>query len=113
MGMAIPCGIIAAGVSNEANNYACGLESSHFCLHGWTSVFAMIVAFSIHLVVHLLFLTRFFTSARFGLRHVPAKSTYEEVVPSFPCTWFTANPVHCLRSRYIYHDASSNYCSAR
>lgn len=41
----------------------------------------------------------------FGLpENVNAKEKYEECAKLRPCSWFSSNPVHCLRSKFIFKD---------
>jgi len=65
---------------------------------------SMIGAFLGHVVIHALLIC-FFVPRFAPEPHQPAKETYEELAKTTPATWFSVNPVHCLRSKYIYqHD---------
>jgi predicted membrane protein len=79
----------------------------------WQVVFGAVI---VHLALHVLVL-RFAISAILGTveklyRHSRKQDmTYSEAAVHIACSWFTANPVHCLRSRYIYqHKPPCVYC---
>jgi len=63
---------------------------------------SMASAFVVHVVVHWLLL--YYLVPLFGRDHERAELTYPEVARSIPCSWFSANPVHCLRSKYLHCD---------
>lgn len=79
-----------------------------FCLEKWHLTAACTAAFIFHFVVHTLLLVHWVP--RWGLKDEDlelagvqkATDTYKELNKSTPCTWFSSNPVHCLRSKYIF-----------
>lgn len=86
-----------------------------FCLQGPSLVLVCSGAFLWHFVLHLVVLVHFVP--RWGLKddgHAVKKptDTYKEVNRDEPCSWFTSNPVHCLRSKFIYkHERPCVFCS--
>lgn len=77
-----------------------------YCVEGvWELVPLCSVFWILHCVVHLLILVH--VVPRFGEKVVGSgaeTNQYEACAKETPCTWFTANPVHCLRSKYIRDD---------
>uniref|UniRef100_A0A7S2AP14 Uncharacterized protein n=1 Tax=Alexandrium andersonii TaxID=327968 RepID=A0A7S2AP14_9DINO len=63
----------------------------------------MLAAFSLHVFAHWLILFWIVPMCRRDHEDTPVD--YATVSRETPCSWFSANPVHCLRSRYIHrHD---------
>lgn len=98
--LAVPCGFMAACIVFKAS---C-LDMSPFCLHGCHLVVACVSAFVAHVALHwlLIFWVVPVICHRSGGGHGGSTQKYCDVASATPCTWFSANPVHCLRSRYIY-----------
>lgn len=67
----------------------------------WTVLWQLMIWNTLHIIVHMLVLL--FVVPRFGRKHHRSESTYAECAARTPCSWFNANTVHCLRSKYIYH----------
>merc|ERR1719313_57328 len=76
----------------------------------YTVVFAMVGAFILHVVVHcvlLYFVVPVLVAhkrEKDGLAKEGAmlmSTTYKEIAPNSPCNWFNANPINCMRSRFI------------
>jgi len=94
--MALPCCILLA----------CLIFKMH-CLPGnegaanFTVVVQIIAACTVHTVLHISMLL--FVVPCCGRVHHRSESSYAEAASRLPCNWFNANPVHCLRSKYIYH----------
>lgn len=67
------------------------------------------LAFFVHVIVHTLILV--YIVPLFGkASKEPSKMEYEFTAKSLPCSWFSSNPVYCLRSEYVYkHDPPSDY----
>jgi hypothetical protein len=63
------------------------------------------VTFAVHCVVHWIALRHVCPMFARLPPHVPSKRTYSDVAKTCALTWFSANPVHCLRSKHI-HDHS-------
>lgn len=95
--MAFPCGMMASVIVFKANCLIPGL----WCIEGWVLMFGCVGAFVSSILVHwaLLFgLVPFFVQGG----HDVSTKPYAEVASETPLTWFTANPVHCLRSKHLY-----------
>merc|ERR1740121_7189 len=72
------------------------------------------IAFLGHMIVHTALL--YFLVPKWGLSEedlgedLHADVSYKEVNEQNACSWFSANMVHCLRSKYIYcHDTPCMY----
>mmetsp|Transcript_110251 Transcript_110251/g.235457 ORF Transcript_110251/g.235457 Transcript_110251/m.235457 type:complete len:991 (-) Transcript_110251:99-3071(-) len=95
--LAIPCGFMAACAVFKGN---C-LDMSPYCIHEDHLFEACCGAFITHVAFHWLCL--FYVVPRFAREEKDqAEHEYSHVAPTTPCTWFSANPVHCLRSKHIY-----------
>merc|ERR1712190_586700 len=78
------------------------LEVSPFCMRGHSLAIACISAVIGHVIIHWIILA--FVVPKFKCAEKEqAEHPYEEISAGTPCTWFTANPVHCLRSKHIYN----------
>jgi hypothetical protein len=97
--MALPCCILLS----------CLIFKFH-CLPGyedisaWKIIREMAIACTLHIVIHLCVVL--FVIPRCGqafLKHKRTKTSYAQAAGELPCSWFNANPIHCLRSKYIYH----------
>merc|ERR1719329_1011710 len=65
----------------------------------WASCF---MAFALHLVFHILILKYVLPIFEVSPDDDSNKIDYKETARVTACSWFTANPVHCLRSEHIY-----------
>lgn len=92
------CGLILSVLVFKSN-----CEGHGYCLQDKPLVAACTGAFILHTIVHWLLLI--YVVPRFGIQAKDALNTdiYKEVNEKLACSWFSANPVHCLRSRYIYN----------
>lgn len=97
--MAIPTGIVAAAV----------IVKARVTLHDlapWASdsrSHAAAVGFFAHVALHWLLL--FCVVPLFEPPEKQTEKTYAELASDVPCNWFSANPVHCLRSQYVHGDS--------
>eukprot|EP00746_Dinoflagellata_sp_MGD_P066780 gnl/MRDRNA2_/MRDRNA2_27622_c0_seq1.p1 gnl/MRDRNA2_/MRDRNA2_27622_c0~~gnl/MRDRNA2_/MRDRNA2_27622_c0_seq1.p1 ORF type:complete len:1095 (+),score=104.16 gnl/MRDRNA2_/MRDRNA2_27622_c0_seq1:266-3286(+) len=110
---AVPCSLLAGCTAHRL------LQHHH--LINLANALAMIImpaVFTIlHLVLHVGILTRIEKMGikqqrrkRLALQHTNCIVTYKEAASHFASSWFNANPVHCLRSKYIYnHDPPCVY----
>merc|ERR1719343_221048 len=97
--MCIPCGTVLAALVFKANCQE-GLPWN-LCLTGWPLIGVCTGFFLLHVVIHTLVLQH--VVPKFGRPEAPpSKIPYNECAKQFPCSWFSANPVHCLRSKYVY-----------
>jgi len=68
-------------------------------------------AFCLHCLLHFVCL-KYLVPCFEPPPHQAATETYAEVAKGRPSTWFSANPVHCLRSKYIFKDNPPNiFCA--
>ena len=101
--MFAPCiATIATALVMKANCQGYG-----YCIKGAALVEAEIGMWFFHIFIHTLALK--FLVPVFGLKEDPdndphAGKKYKEVAEELACSWFSANPVHCLRSQYVQED---------
>mmetsp|Transcript_163213 Transcript_163213/g.518641 ORF Transcript_163213/g.518641 Transcript_163213/m.518641 type:complete len:948 (-) Transcript_163213:99-2942(-) len=92
-------GIIAACLVFKSN-----CEPGMHCLTGPPLVGICTLGWLVHTVIHLAVLN--YVIPMFGKAQPeedPAKDeTFTTLSSRMPCSWFTANPVHCLRSKHKY-----------
>jgi len=96
--LSIPLGILLAGFVFKGN---CGQLMP--CLHGWSLFGACFCAFFGHIAVHVAILT-YVVPKWSEVDHEKTAVPYSEAAKEFPCNWFTSNPVHCLRSKYVHKE---------
>jgi len=68
-------------------------------LSGFRLGCVMLWAFSLSILVHVYILKKIY---KMKPTHVPSEMPYAECAKYTPKTFFSANPVHCLRSKYIW-----------
>merc|ERR1719223_2395158 len=104
--LAIPCGLLLACAASKAHCVE-GFERFHppgpfgHCKEGKALVVKCLGAFFLHCLFHVLILNiiiPFFG----GGDNVGATGPYAECAQRLAHSWFSVNPVHCLRSKYIY-----------
>jgi len=93
--MAFPCCILLAGLIFKLH---C-LPAYHH-VPRYLTVWAIILACTVHTILHISLLV--FVVPHCGRAHKRSESSYAEAAQRLPCSWFNANPVHCLRSTYIH-----------
>lgn len=102
--LSIPLGMLLACAAFKSN---CHKDVVH-CIQDHSLVkicFALMLG---HIVVHSFIL--FWIVPLFGYEEPGTEVSYEECATSIPCSWFAANPVHCLRSKYLFeHDPPCDY----
>lgn len=92
---AVPCAVLAACVTLQMrglNVLGLGRLRATTCC---------VTAFFVHLVVHMLTLAYLVPCLGSDV-HRQAEAPYREAAARFPANWFTVNPVHCLRSKYVH-----------
>merc|ERR1712232_177990 len=75
-----------------------------FCLKSWSLIYACSAAWIVHLIVHTLFLIYVIPLFKLKEEDLPdqnAGMTYEQCSKQLACNWFSSNPVHCARSKYL------------
>mmetsp|Transcript_59 Transcript_59/g.166 ORF Transcript_59/g.166 Transcript_59/m.166 type:complete len:1002 (+) Transcript_59:3-3008(+) len=92
-------GIIAACLAFKSN-----CEPGMYCLTGPHLIGVCCLAWLLHTVVHTLCLIHLVP--KFGKRppaeDPAAHETFSSLAHRLPCSWFTANPIWCLRSKHTY-----------
>jgi len=76
-----------------------------YCLQDVALITRCGVAGLVHFVVHFLLLIYFVPMMGKDYPDDNEGMTYEAVAKDEPRTWFSMNPVHCLRSKYIHKDS--------
>lgn len=100
---AVPCALLAGSLAARLAN--------HSLLNIGNSLTIPGVAIMLHLLLHICILGKIVPTMhhiwerRKEHLHVhPETPTYKEAASHVACSWFNANPVHCLRSKYIHQD---------
>jgi len=94
--LGLPCGCLASCLVFKAN-----CEPGLPCASGWALGFRCCAAFTLHCWLYLLLLL--VLVPWLGKRpHDTSVLTYKDVAAQSPVNWFSLNPVHCLRSMFIY-----------
>mmetsp|Transcript_81054 Transcript_81054/g.206019 ORF Transcript_81054/g.206019 Transcript_81054/m.206019 type:complete len:949 (+) Transcript_81054:80-2926(+) len=92
-------GIIAACLVMKSN-----CEPGMHCVTGPPLIGICTLGWLVHTVTHLAVLT--YVIPMFGKEEpeedVAKDETFTTLSSRMPCSWFTANPVHCLRSKHKY-----------
>eukprot|EP00439_Symbiodinium_sp_Y106_P015545 s6621_g2.t1 len=95
--LAPSCGLLAACLVFKGNCQGVGycMEAQHLIL---TCVAAVVLHTVVHVLLLLFLVPRLASSREQEVTAALRPSRFEDE----PCTWFSANPVHCLRSKYIH-----------
>jgi hypothetical protein len=105
--MVLPCGFTLVAIVFKAN---CVIMPDYMCLQNYRLGLAMFAAFMIHCIVHLMLLRVVRAAGQLTESKTKASKPYAEIAAITPCSWFSANPVHCLRSKHIYgHSPACNF----
>jgi len=96
--LSIPTGLLLACALFKAN---CDEDSLH-CFEDGPVIWWCFGLFFGHILVHTLVLVH--VVPLFAPETEPSMQPYAECAAHHPCSWFAANPVHCLRSKYIYQE---------
>jgi len=95
------CGLMLSCLVFKANCQDWG-----YCIQGPALIMSCSAAFFAHCVLHLLvqtYLVPLFGSPAPDEADDPcAHVTFKDISEATPVSWFTTNPVHCLRSQYVY-----------
>jgi len=97
--LSIPLGILLAGFVFKTN-----CQPGWPCVQGYTLMLRCSLAFLGHIAVHVL-IFQFLVPRLAKVDHESAPVPYQAYAKHTACSWFTANPVHCLRSKYIYEES--------
>lgn len=95
----IPLGILLSATVFKAN-----CQPGFSCFGGYALFGVCFISFVVHIVCHCLILSYFVPV--FGIRKgAQSCVTFQHAAAQTACTWFSANPVYCLRSKHVYeHD---------
>jgi hypothetical protein len=107
----IPCGVLAAALVFKANQMSGGVDAKlgSGYLKGGSLWMACIGALLGHILVHR-FMLNVVIPATLSVPDIKTKLTYAEGAKLTPATWFSCNPVHCLRSKFLYkHEPAQVY----
>jgi len=103
--LGVPCGFILLAVVVKSN-CASGQEamSGMFCVRDRNLILRMCAAFIIHLLLYGLahWAVVAVCERCWSSSHEKAVQSFAEVAAKTPSSWFTANPVHCLRSHFMH-----------
>lgn len=103
----LACGIVFKGNQMEGAKVSTKLGAGP--LNGPQLWGTMTGVFFGHFFLHLIVLD--YVVPMFGVgENKNAEEPYEACAKVTPCTWFSSNPVHCLRSKYIFkHDPPQSF----
>lgn len=102
--MVVPTAILAACCVFRGAQYVEGLSDLAVLL-------AMIGAFLGHSILHIVIIT-FVAPLCKPEPHKPSTVPYDEMAKHTPMTFFSSNPVHCLRSKYLFgHQPPQIHCT--
>jgi len=111
--LSIPLGLISACLVCKTNCkpdvMGAGTEPL-FCIHGTERVLAMAGAFVAHILLHTLLLVMVVPLLG-RADEPPSEDSYRSCAESNAASFFTANPIYCLRSIHVYkHKVPCDYC---
>jgi len=89
--------IIVACLVMKAN-----CQDNGYCMEGPDLVMACSAAFCAHFLVHMLCLVYLVPALGKKIPHKNSDMEYSAVATIEPNTWFSTNPVHCLRSKFVH-----------
>jgi hypothetical protein len=100
--MCLPCAALLVCYVYKSNcEGQLGTPSVLYCEHGSGLTLICLLAFIGHVILHTIVLV--FVVPCFGQRQQePHDEHYEHCARRIPISWFSGNPVHCLRSQFIY-----------
>lgn len=102
--LSIPCGLLLACAYFKAN---CQEDFPH-CWEDHRLIYHCFALLFAHIIVHTLILL--YVVPHFNIVTKPQEVPYQVCSKQMPCSWFNANPVNCLRSKYIYeHNPPCDY----
>ncbi|CAE7747469.1 ANKRD44 [Symbiodinium sp. CCMP2592] len=104
--LAPACGILLVCLIFKGN---CS-KNALYCVEAEPLLWLCLGAFLLHCAVHALIICFVVpcwvgrTRSKEKVYRKDAKS-FKDVAAEEPCSWFTANPIHCLRSSFVYHNS--------
>jgi len=96
----IPLSIIAGALVFKANQLTGGEELGGGVLKDKALLAAIVGAMTLHVLLHLALLRCVISTFDEDVDRSESTATYEDTAKLFPATYFSVNPVHCLRSKY-------------
>ncbi|CAJ1379963.1 unnamed protein product [Effrenium voratum] len=103
-GMALCCVIFKANCKNMLEHpYGKLWPFPNYCVTSMNLIGLLVAAFLVHTIIHVLIVYLLMTFIR--VKHNGYEVDYLKAAKTSPCTWFSANPVHCLRSEHLKHDS--------
>jgi hypothetical protein len=96
--MSVPCGLLLACTVFKTFR----LPSMEDAVSEWTLLALCLAAFFVHISVHVILLCTLVPRLGKVEHNLESDQSYEAAAHRLPCGWFTANPIHCLRSQYFY-----------
>eukprot|EP00929_Paragymnodinium_shiwhaense_P038863 TRINITY_DN20479_c0_g2_i1.p1 TRINITY_DN20479_c0_g2~~TRINITY_DN20479_c0_g2_i1.p1 ORF type:complete len:1113 (+),score=232.11 TRINITY_DN20479_c0_g2_i1:129-3467(+) len=100
--LCLPCGLMLSQLVFKSN---CEDDFIYpHCASGPELVFKCAAPCLLHILVHTLVLV--YVIPFFGLhdKKPPSKLPYKDCAEAIPCSFFNANPINALRSKYFYKD---------
>jgi len=102
--LSIPCGLLLSCAAFKAN---CHEDAGH-CWSDKPVIYWCCALFVGHVILHIMVLL--YVVPKFSVATEASEEPYRKCAQRYPCSWFAANPVHCLRSQYIYeHDPPCDF----
>jgi len=85
--------------------YKANCQSYGYCYKSTKLLEMVALAWFGHFALHVLLLAKVVPLFQAELEPSPdANQPFEECAERYPCSWFSANPIHCLRSKYVHED---------
>lgn len=111
------CAIIMSSLvfkANCADLTAIGFAEPPYCMKDYKLLAVTTIAGVLSFVVHLVLLYKFvpWIAGKGTYDHENPGEKFSECASAEPYSWFTTNPVHCLRSKYIHeHKPYCRFCT--
>jgi len=103
--MVIPCGLMASCLVFKSN-----CSEGWPCAQGFELWTRCAYAFALHALLHWLLLVTLVPWLGHSV-HERSDLEFPEAAAKMPSTWFSTNPVHCLRSEFVYnHSPPCGFC---
>jgi hypothetical protein len=108
--LAVPTGLLLGAAVFKINQLTGGIQLSSGILKGSRLLAAAVLAVVAHILMHrwalAIIISRIrghelFAADAIGARHAKHGAGYKDTAELHTATYFSVNPVHCLRSRYL------------
>jgi len=110
--LAVPTGLLLGAAVFKFNQVTGGIQLSSGILKGSRLLAVVVLAVVAHILMHRWALETLISrirghgdaaiaAAAMGAGHTKHGATYKDTAKLFTATYFSVNPVHCLRSRYL------------